>query len=282
MLSLKQCPATSQQELRYLDMAIRRAQQRQRRARRKAEAWNLTERMKLVSLSVYVQSHFSQPAALTYMMLHRLKGIKRKQGFDEEVERLCETCPIREWFREASVDLLEQIGLNPSTKKDVSIFSEAHRFLSEKRTMAWLQSQNNSEGRVVTAVELADCFFAYLHGDADSMSAKAKSTGHLQDYHFEQKVGKRGLKLTSGIRKWCASFKRRWNVRHGQMKERECLDTEDIQQKAGTLLSRGGLPRLCFLSTTFESLLQINPLKSSSRFNPRFVSRAALLQILFK
>ena len=263
-------------------MAIRRAQQRERRARQKTEAWNLTPRMRLVSLSVYIQSQFSEAAAVTYVMLHTLKDRKRKQAFDEEVERLCETCPIRDWFREASVDLLEQIGLNPSTKKDISIFSEAHRFLSEKRTMAWLQSQNNSEGRVVAAVELADCFFAYLHGDAHSMSAKPKSTGHLEDYHFEQKVGKRGLKLTSGIRKWCASFKRRWNVRHGQMKERECLDTEDIKQKARALLSNTVLPQLCFLTTTFQSLLQMNPFVSSSHFKPELLSRAALLQIVLK
>ena len=97
-------------------MAIRRAQQRERRAPQKTEAWNLTPRMRLVSLSVYILSQFSEAAAVTYVMLHTLKDRKRKQAFDEEVERLCETCPIRHWFREASVDLLEQIGLNPSTK----------------------------------------------------------------------------------------------------------------------------------------------------------------------
>lgn len=239
-----------------MNVAIRRAQQRERRARQKTEAWNLTPRMRLVSLSVYIQSEFSEAAAVTYVMLHTLKNKKRKQAFDEDIERLCETCPIRHWFREASVDVLEQIGLNPSTKKDISIFSEAHRFLSEKRTMDWLQLQNNSKGRVVAAVELADCFFAYLHGDAPSLSAKPKGTGHLEDCHFEQKVGKRGLKLTSGIRKWCASFKRRWNVRHGQMKERECLDTEDIKHKARALLSSTVLPQLCFIPLFFNRCLR--------------------------
>ena len=75
---------------------------------------------------------------MAYMMPHKLKAMKRKAGFDEEMETLCQQCPIRDWFREASVDQLEKIGLNPSTKKEWSIFSEAHAFLSEKHTFAWL------------------------------------------------------------------------------------------------------------------------------------------------
>ena len=78
---------------------------------------------------------------MAYMMPHKLKAMKRKAGFDEEMETLCQQCPIRDWFREASVDQLEKIGLNPSTKKEWSIFSEAHAFLSEKHTFAWLQAE---------------------------------------------------------------------------------------------------------------------------------------------
>ena len=171
---------------------------------------------------------------MAYMMPHKLKAMKRKAGFDEEMETLCQQCPIRDWFREASVDQLEKIGLNPSTKKEWSIFSEAHAFLSEKHTFAWLQAENNSNGRSVTAVELADRFLGFLHGDGGSTSEKGKNVRHLQEHHFEKKAGKRGLKLHSGMRKWCAAFKRRWNVRHGHFRmEREYMDTKEIQQKVG-------------------------------------------------
>ena len=224
----------SVQELQGLRTAIHRAAQRDRRARRKVQAWRLTPRMRLVALSVFVQSNFSEEAALAYMILHRTKNRKRKNGFDEETERLCEESPIRDWFLEASIDDLEKIGISPSTEKDMSIFQKAHHFLSEKYTSSWLQTQNNSEGKVVTAGQLADRFYSFLHGADQSTIAKATQLQHLQECHFERKAGKRGLKLTSGIRKWCASFKRRWNVRHGQMIERECMDSKEIEQKVGT------------------------------------------------
>ena len=224
------------QELDELNALIQRASHKKRRVcRRQERNWSLTSREKLVALPVYVQSKYSEGAAVAYMMPHKLKAMKRKAGFDEEMETLCQQCPIRDWFREASVDQLEQIGLNPSTKKEWSIFCEAHAFLSEKYTFAWLHAENNSKGRAVTAVELADRFLGFLHGDGESTSEKGKNVRHLQGHHFEKKAGKRGLKLQSGMRKWCAAFKKRWNVRHGQMMERECMDTKEIQQKVGTV-----------------------------------------------
>ena len=136
--------------------------------------------------------------------------MKRKAGFDEPMETLCEECPIRDWFLQVSLDRLEQIGVNPSTKKDRSIFFEAHTFLSEKKTFDWLRSQNISKGRPVTAVELADSFLGFLHGGADgeSTSEQGIRVQHLQDYHFERKACKRGVKLGSTKRKWCVRFKK--------------------------------------------------------------------------
>ena len=130
------------QELDELNALIQRASHKKRRdCRRQERNWSLTSREKLVALSVYVQSKYSEGAAVAYMMPHKLKAMKRKAGFDEEMETLCQQCPIRDWFREASVDQLEKIGLNPSTKKEWSIFSEAHAFLSEKYTFALATSR---------------------------------------------------------------------------------------------------------------------------------------------
>ena len=193
-----------------MNALIQGASHKKRRVcRRQERNWSLTSREKLVALSVYVQSKYSEGAAVAYMMPHKLKAMKRKAGFDEEMETLCQQCPVRDWFREASVDQLEQIGLNPSTKKEWSIFCEAHAFLSEKYTFAWLQAENNSKGRAVTAVELADRFLGFLHGDGESTSEKGKNVRRLQEHHFEKKAGKRGLKLQSGMRKWCAAFKKK-------------------------------------------------------------------------
>lgn len=231
-----------------MNASIRKASQKKSKLlRRQEKNWDLTLRQKLVALSVYVQSKYSEQAAVAYMIQHRLKAMKRKGGFDEQTETLCQSCPIRDWFLQVSVNQLEQIGVNPETKRDWSIFLEAHHFLCEKNTFAWLQSQNNSKGRVVTAVELADCFVGLLHADADSTSDTTKTVRHLQEYHFEQKPGKRGLKLRSAMRKWCSRFKQKWHVRYGQMMERECMDTKEIQQKAGTVSNHCCLSCGCFI-----------------------------------
>ena len=227
------------EELHDLNVSIRRASKKQSRLRRRQECnWNVTLRTKMVALSVYLQSKYSEPAAVAYVMHHKLKGIKRKAGFDEPMETLCEECPIRDWFLQVSLDRLEQIGVNPATKKDWSIFCEAQTFLSEKKTFDWLRTQNISKGRPVTAVELADSFLGFLHGGADGKSTSDHGIRlrHLQDHHFERKGCNRGVKLGSTKRKWCVRFKKKWNVRHGQMMERESMDIKEVQQKVGQLL----------------------------------------------
>lgn len=222
------------QELHDVNAALRRASREQWKLRhRHAGSWNVSMRTKLVALSVYIQSKYAEPAAVSYMMRQKLRGVKRKAGFDETMETLCQECPIRDWFHEVSLDRLEQIGFNPLTKKDWSIFSEAHTFLSENKTFDWLRSQNISNGKAVTAVQLADRFLGFLHGDAggESSCETDRKVKHLQESHFEQKGCNRGIKLKSTMRKWCVRFKKRWNVRHGQMMEREYMHIEQVQQK---------------------------------------------------
>ena len=218
-----------------IDRQIRLARQVHRRLQQRAARWDLTCRQKQVSLSVYIQSKFSEQAAMQYILNCKMKHIKRKHAFDEETETLCANNPIRDWFCQCTVDELAMIGISPLSKKEKSIFSEAHHFVSEKYTLTWLQSQNISNGRAVTAVELTNRFLAYLDGHEDVNTTTAGDVKHLQEHHFEQTVKKRGLKLRSGMRKWCATFKRRWNVRHGQMMEREFMDIKDMRRKVGSI-----------------------------------------------
>ena len=52
------------------------------------------------------------------------------------------------------------------------------------------------------------------------------------DYPLENKSGGRGIRVVNTMRKWCCRFKKRWQVRHGQMMEREFMPPSELKEKA--------------------------------------------------
>ena len=70
------------QELHDLNVSIRRASKKQSRLRRRQECnWNLTLPTKMVALSVYLQSKYSEPAAVAFLSASQVERHEKESRF---------------------------------------------------------------------------------------------------------------------------------------------------------------------------------------------------------
>ena len=220
----------SLQEIRHLNQRINNMRQRLYRAsRRKRCSWNSTRRSKLVAVSIYVQSNYSDETVMQYLL--RKRG-KRSFGYDEKAEDACHSSPIRDWFLDVPFSVLQEIAVEPVSKPNTFIFEEARRFISEMRTCAWLEKENIENGRTVSSVELVQYYCNQLKREHPDNCEEECNTVETY-YPIENKFGGRGIRVVNTMRKWCCRFKRNWQIRHGQMIEREFMPPAELRDKAG-------------------------------------------------
>ena len=50
-------------------------------------------------------------------------------------------------------------------------------------------------------------------------------------FPVENKCGGRGIRVVNTMRKWCCRFKKKWQVRRGQMMEREFMPPGELRDK---------------------------------------------------
>ena len=84
-----------------------------RASKRQKCSWNSTERSRLVAVSIYVQSNYSDETVMQYLLKKRGK---RSVGYDEKAEDDCRFSPIRDWFLNVPFNVLEEIALHPLSK----------------------------------------------------------------------------------------------------------------------------------------------------------------------
>ena len=99
---------------------------------------------RLVAVSIYVQSNYSDETVMQYLLRRRRK---RPYGYDEKAEEDCRCSPIRDWFLNVPINVLEEIALHPLSKQNALIFREARQFVTEMQTCVRLEKQNFEKGR---------------------------------------------------------------------------------------------------------------------------------------
>ena len=105
------------------------------------------------------------------------------------------------------------------------------------RFLCWInftiptETRNIGKGRAVTSLELVKHYFQLLHGKPKSCPVD-DLMWTCEQGPIEHKSGGRGLRVVNTMRKWCCPFKKRWQIRHGQMIEREYMNSAEIRDKA--------------------------------------------------
>ena len=217
-----------------------------RASKRQKCSWNSTERSRLVAVSIYVQSNYSDETVMQYLLKKRGK---RSVGYDEKAEDDCRFSRIRDWFLNVPFNVLEEIALHPLSKKNICIFQEARRFITEMQTCLWLEKENMEKGRTVSSLQLVQYYFDQLKRN-EHESCDDQCHPVVVDYPLENKSGGRGIRVVNTMRKWCCRFKKRWQVRHGQMMEREFMPPSELKEKART--------NSTFLDSSFISFFSSN------------------------
>ena len=174
---------------------------------------------------------------------------KRSVGYDEKAEDDCRFSPIRDWFLNVPFNVLEEIALHPLSKQNICIFQEARRFITEMQTCLWLEKENMEKGRTVSSLQLVQYYFDQLKRN-EHESCDDQCHPVVVDYPLENKSGGRGIRVVNTMRKWCCRFKKRWQVRHGQMMEREFMPPSEVKEKART--------NSTFLGSSFISFFTSN------------------------
>lgn len=132
------------------------------------------------------------------------------------------------------MDVLEDVGLHPSNKRSERIYAEAKRFLAEKQTCRWLENENIKKGRAVTAMDLVSQYDSMLRDATVKEFSIAKAMDALDVVYLERKPGKHGLRVKASMRRWCCRFKAKWNLRHGQMHDRDFIPVDELRDKASS------------------------------------------------
>ena len=171
-----------------------------------------------MAVSIYIQSNYDGDVAMRFVIQ---KMFNNKRKHDGEAETLCDQCPVRDWFRNINFDTVVRISIEPKNTADYKILDSARRFLVEQKTWKWLWSQNMEKGKVASSTELVKQYVLNLKGDYD-------------DDMVGFEYGPRGFRVNASMRKWCSRFKQKWQVRHGQLPEREKQTKDDIHDKAGS------------------------------------------------
>ena len=129
------------------------------------------------------------------------------------------------------INVLEEIALHPLSKQTALIYREAQQFVTEMQTCVWLEKENIEKGRAVSSLELVQQYFHQLKRNEDKYYEEDVLTVG-EDFPVENKAGERGIRVVNTMRKWCSRFKKRWQVRHGQMMEREFMPPGELRDKA--------------------------------------------------
>lgn len=104
------------------------------------------------------------------------------------------------------------------------------------------------KGRTVSSVQLVQYYFDQLKRNEHESCDQCHPV--VVDYPLENKSGGRGIRVVNTMRKWCCRFKKRWQVRHGQMMEREFMPPSELKEKART--------NSTFLGSSFISFFTSN------------------------
>ena len=176
------------QEIRQLDHMIIKLRQRLYQASKKNKcAWNSTARSRLVAVSIYVQSNYSDETVMQYLLRKRCK---RWFGYDEKAEDDCRCSPIRDWFLNVPINVLEEIALHPLSKQTALIYREAQQFVTEMQTCVWLEKENIEKGRAVSSLELVQQYFHQLKRNEDKYYEEDVLTVG-EDFPVENKAGEK-------------------------------------------------------------------------------------------
>ena len=89
------------------------------------------------------------------------------------------------------------------------------------------------EGTNCIVLQLVQYYFDQLKRNQHE-SCDEQCHTEVVDYPLENKSGGRGIRVVNTMRKWCCRFKKRWQVRHGQMMEREFMPPAELRDKART------------------------------------------------
>ena len=168
--------------------------QRIYQAPKKRSAWNSTARSPLVAVSIYVQSNYSDETVMQYLLrIHR----KRPYGYDEKAEEDCRCSPIRDWFLNVPIIVLEEIALHPLSKQNVLIYRDADMCLVGK-AKHWEGTSSMFSGK-------AKHYFHQLKGTANKHYEEEFLTVG-DGFPVENKCGGRGIGVVNTMRKWCCRF----------------------------------------------------------------------------
>ena len=148
-------------------------------------AWNSTARSRLVAVSIYVQSNYSDETVMQYLLR---KHRKRSFGYDEKAEDDYHCSPIRDWFLNVPINVLEEIALHPLSKQNALIYREAQQFVTEMQTCVWLEKENIEKGRAVSSLELVQQYFHQLKRNEDKYYEEDVLTVG-EDFPVENKAG---------------------------------------------------------------------------------------------